>query len=216
MKYNNVNFMSKYKNTESGTSITRKSMAKSNPSMVETQSQGRHKSGHNLPELKIIKQKKTRIALINDHLVKLNNEADNVHSVKKRAVEIRAYDNSNKVLEEETLDSKIKKKMINSNETLVQLSEAHTSKDVIPDMPSQIQGVIEHLQKETWFVSDNGSDVNNCKTVSTPCKNLQTVLDRASDHADIYICVTSDTLSLDLVNDNFWCKMPWWYEGQIT
>ena len=44
------------------------------------------------------------------------------------------------------------------------------------------------------YVSDNGSDQNDCPMQSTPCQNLQTVLDRAMDGADIY--VTSDTLSL--------------------
>ena len=38
---------------------------------------------------------------------------------------------------------------------------------------------------------------NDCHSVSAPCRNLQTVLDRATDGADIY--VTSDTLSLDFV-----------------
>lgn len=45
-----------------------------------------------------------------------------------------------------------------------------------------------------WFVSDSGSNDSDCQSESTPCKNLQTVLDRASDGADIY--VTSDALSL--------------------
>ena len=58
------------------------------------------------------------------------------------------------------------------------------------------------LQKEIWFVSDGGSDRYNCQTEYAPCKNLQTVLDRASDGADIF--VTSETLSLDLVNDTVW------------
>ena len=44
-------------------------------------------------------------------------------------------------------------------------------------------------------MSDEGSDENDCSTESTPCQNLQIVLDRASDGADIY--VTSDTLSLE-------------------
>ena len=35
---------------------------------------------------------------------------------------------------------------------------------------------------------------------SSPCRNLQTVLDRATNGADIY--VTSDILSLDAVHDN--------------
>ena len=46
-----------------------------------------------------------------------------------------------------------------------------------------------------WYVSDSGSDDNDCHSESAPCKNLQTVLDRATDGADIY--VTSATLSLD-------------------
>ena len=46
----------------------------------------------------------------------------------------------------------------------------------------------------TWYISDEGSDQNDCHSESAPCLNLQTVLDRATDGADIY--VTSDTLSL--------------------
>ena len=45
-----------------------------------------------------------------------------------------------------------------------------------------------------WYVSDYGSDDNDCHSESAPCRNLQTVLDRATDGADIY--VTSATLSL--------------------
>ena len=44
-------------------------------------------------------------------------------------------------------------------------------------------------------MSDFGSDDNDCHSASSPCKNLQTVLDRATDRADIY--VTSQTLALD-------------------
>ena len=46
-----------------------------------------------------------------------------------------------------------------------------------------------------WYVSDSGSDDNDCHSVSAPCRNLETVLDRATYGADIY--VTSDTLALD-------------------
>ena len=53
----------------------------------------------------------------------------------------------------------------------------------------------------TWYISDEGSDQNDCHSESAPCLNLQTVLDRATDGADIY--VTSDTLSLDAVRDIF-------------
>ena len=49
---------------------------------------------------------------------------------------------------------------------------------------------------DDWFLSDDGSDDNDCHSVSAPCRNLQTVLDRATDGADIY--VTSKTLSLDI------------------
>ena len=50
-----------------------------------------------------------------------------------------------------------------------------------------------------WYVSDDGSDYNDCHSESAPCRNLQTVLDRATDGADIY--VTSDTLSLSGAQD---------------
>ena len=45
-----------------------------------------------------------------------------------------------------------------------------------------------------WYVSNYGSDDNNCHSTSAPCGNLQAVLDRAADGADIY--VTSDSLSM--------------------
>ena len=48
-----------------------------------------------------------------------------------------------------------------------------------------------------WYVSDDGSDDNDCHSTSAPCRNLQTVLDRATDGADIY--VTSPTLSMDFI-----------------
>ena len=56
------------------------------------------------------------------------------------------------------------------------------------------------LLNNIWYVSDDGSDDNNCHSASAPCRNLQTVLDRATDGADIY--VTSNTLSLDKVYRN--------------
>ena len=43
-----------------------------------------------------------------------------------------------------------------------------------------------------WFLSEFGSDDNDCRSEFTECKNLQTVLDRATDGADI--CVTSEML----------------------
>ena len=220
IKYSNVNLVSKNKKTETttkalseATSIKRKIIAINNPSMAK-----RQKSIHDLPNLKNVNQKKTQTAIINDNLIKLNinRKADNFHSVKKRTVEIKAIQNSNKVQEGEMLDSKINRELRNSNEITIPsilMRETRTNEDVISEMPSQIRRVLEYSQKNTWFVSDEGSDENNCQIESTPCKNLQTVLDRASNDADI--CVTSDTLFLDLVNDTVWYKMSPW-SGQIT
>ena len=46
-----------------------------------------------------------------------------------------------------------------------------------------------------WYVSDNGSDLANCQTANTPCRNLQTVLNKAADGA--VISVMSTSLNLD-------------------
>ena len=159
IKYSNVNLMSKNKKTETttktfseATSTKKKIMAKNNPSMAETQSQKRQKSTHDLPNLKNVNKKKTQTAITNDNLIKLNmnRKADNFHSVKKRTVEIKAIENSNKVLEEEMLDSKINRKLRNSNEITfpsMLMREAHSSKDAISEMPLQIPGVVEYSQK---------------------------------------------------------------------
>ena len=48
-----------------------------------------------------------------------------------------------------------------------------------------------------WYVSDDGLDNNDCHSARTQCKNLQTVLDRATYGADIY--VISPTLSLGMI-----------------
>ena len=50
--------------------------------------------------------------------------------------------------------------------------------------------------KNIWYVSDSGSDDNDCLSTSVPCRNLQVVLNRATDGADIY--VTSRTLPLEV------------------
>ena len=55
-------------------------------------------------------------------------------------------------------------------------------------------------ESNIWYLSDSGSDDNDCHSESKPCKNLQIVLDRATDGADIY--VTSDTLSVNAVHSN--------------
>ena len=115
-------------------------------------------------------------------------------------------------MEESTLESE-KTTQITSNSafkynlTTVQdilKTKAHSNSDNM----SETQGILDVSQKEIWFISYEGSDRYNCQTESTPCKNLQTVLYRASDGAEIY--VTSQTLSLDLVNDTVWYKMPFW------
>ena len=51
------------------------------------------------------------------------------------------------------------------------------------------------ILRNIWYVSDDGSDNNDCHSKSAPYRNLQTVLDRATDGADIY--VISQTLLLD-------------------
>ena len=58
-------------------------------------------------------------------------------------------------------------------------------------------------------MSDSGSDENDCHTESAPCLNQQTVLDRATEGADIY--VTSDTLSLDAVHRKIWINFHKYY-----
>ena len=56
-----------------------------------------------------------------------------------------------------------------------------------------------------WYVSDYGSDDNDCHSASAPCRNLQIVLNRAADGADIY--VTSDSLSLDGHRNKYGCEI---------
>ena len=53
---------------------------------------------------------------------------------------------------------------------------------------------VDFKSNNIWYVSDDGSDDNDCHSASAPCRNLQTVLNNATDGADIY--VTFDTLSL--------------------
>lgn len=60
------------------------------------------------------------------------------------------------------------------------------------------------MKWNTWFVSDDGSDRNDCNTETRLCKKLQTVLNRAADGADIY--VVSKTLSSDDIHSNVWLE----------
>ena len=61
-----------------------------------------------------------------------------------------------------------------------------------------------------WYISDVGSDYNDCHSAAAPCRNLQTVLDRATDGAEIY--VTSDTLSLDGQTNGISC----WFSSDLS
>ena len=54
-------------------------------------------------------------------------------------------------------------------------------------------------------MSDSFSDDNDCHSTSAPCRNLNTVLIRATDGADIY--VTSETLSLDGHRNEYGCEI---------
>ena len=48
-----------------------------------------------------------------------------------------------------------------------------------------------------WYVSDYGSDENDCHSTYAPCQNLHTVLEKSTDGADIY--VISPTLSFGMI-----------------
>ena len=143
---------------------------------------------------------------------KIKREAEHFLSVTKREAKTKTNKSSNLPLEEITLEYEKTTQIISHsaskyNSTTVQntlITKAHSNSDPM----SETQGILNVSQKEIWFVSDEGSDKYNCQTESTPCKNLQTVLDRASDGAEIY--VTSETLSLDLVNYTLWYKIPFW------
>ena len=45
-----------------------------------------------------------------------------------------------------------------------------------------------------WYVSDEGSDFNDCQDESAPCRDLQSVFDAAEDRAAVY--VLSERLSV--------------------
>ena len=147
-----------------------------------------------------------------NNLVKLRNKrgAEHFLSVTKRDSKTNKI--STLALEDSTLKSEKTIQMISNsaskyNSTAVQnilITKAHSKSELV----SETQDILDVSQREIWFVSDEGSDQYNCQTESSPCKNLQTVLDRASDGAEIY--VTSETLSLDLVYDTVWYKMSHW------
>ena len=163
---------------------------------------------------KVIREKSSESGIVSqkeNKLSKLRNkrEAEHFVSVTKREAKSKTNKSSGIALEENTLEYEKTTQIISNsaskyNSTTVQdilKTKAHSNSDPM----SQTQGILDVSQKETWFVSDEGSDRDNCQTESTPCKNLQTVLDRASDGAEIF--GTSETLSLDLVNDTVWYKL---------
>ena len=184
--------------------------------MASKEKETKQKIGYNLLGSKIITEKsESEIASQKENkLLKLRNkrEAEYFLSISEREAKSKTNKNSSLVLEESTLKYEktiqiISNSASNYNLTTVQnilITNALSNSDPM----SETQGILDVSQKEIWFVSDEGSDRYNCKTESTPCKNLQNVLDRASDGAEIY--VTSQTISLDLVNDTVWYKMAFW------
>ena len=59
--------------------------------------------------------------------------------------------------------------------------------DVSISNPLCILFVDGSTTSNTWFLSEFGSDDNDCHSEFTQCRNLQTVLERATDGADIYV-----------------------------
>ena len=183
--------------------------------MADKQNQGKQKTRYYLLINKIFKQivSGSRGNLHNENnLVKLKESREEKHllSIKKREAGSKNTETSEILLDQSILKS-TKITSINISDydlTTVQniiMTEAHLNKDPVSSPTTQNHRVLDFPQKEIWFVSDEGSDENNCHTESTPCRNLQTVLDRALDDADIY--VTSSTLSLALFNASFWDKL---------
>ena len=183
--------------------------------MVKKEKETKLKVGYNLLGPMVNKEKSSESGIASQRekkLLKLRNkrEAEHFLSVTKR--ESKTNKSSNLALEESTLESEKSAQMISKsaseyNPTTVQ-NILITKTDSNSDPVSESQGILDILRREIWLVSDEGSDQYHCQRESTPCKNLQTVLDRASDGAEIY--VTSETLSLDLVKDTVWYKMAFW------
>ena len=190
--------------------------AKNYPNMAKKEKETKQKAGYNPLDSKAIKERSSESGIASQKenkllKTKIKREAEYFLSISKREVKSKTNKSSNLPLEESTLKSEKTTQIISNsvfmyNSTTVQnILIAHANSN--SDPMSETQGIYNVPQKEIWFVSDEGSDKYNCQTESTPCKNLQTVLDRASDGADIYI--TSEALSLDLVNKTVWYKIPY-------
>ena len=190
--------------------------------MAKKKKETKLKVGYNLLGRQVIREKSSESGIASqkeDKLLKpkIKREAGHFLLVAKREAKRKANKSSALPLEESTLKYDKNTQVISHSAFKYNLAtvqdilktKAHSNLELV----SEKQGILDVSQKEIWFVSDEGSDRDNCQTESTPCKNLQTVLNRASDHAEIY--VTSQTLSLDLVKDIVWYKMAHWY-GKLS
>ena len=196
------------------------SRPKNYQNMANKEKETKQKKGYHLLVHKLIKGKPSaRTSQKENKLLKSKIKKGTEHflSVTKREAKSKTDKSSNLALEETTLESGKTTQIISHStfkykSTAVQnilITNAHSNSDSM----SETQGILDVSQKEIWFVSDEGSDRYNCQTEFTPCKNLQTVLDRASNGAEVY--VTSEILSLDLVYDTVWYKMAFW-KGRFT
>ena len=174
----------------------------------------KQKAGYNLLGAKVITEKSYESGIASQKEKKLlkpkiKREAQYFLSFTKREAKNKTNKSSDLALEKSTLEFEKTTQIISNsasmyNSTTVQntsITKAHSNSDPM----SETQGILDVSQKEIWFVSDEGSDIYNCQTESSPCKNLQTVLNRASDGAEIY--VISQTISLDQVCNTVWYKM---------
>ena len=184
--------------------------AKNYQNMANKEKETKQQDRYNILDFKSSKQKSSESRITSQKENKLSKlkskrEAEYFLSVTKRKAKSKNIKSSYKTLEGVTLESKeITQIISNSGSEYV----STTFQNIFITKPSEIQRVLPVSQNEIWFLSDDGFDKHNCQMESTPCRNLQTVLDRASDGADIY--VTSETLSLDLVNDTVWYTMSYW------
>ena len=197
--------------------ITLDNKANHYQNLINKEKETKQKAGYNILSPKAITEKSSESGIASqkeNKLLKLRNkgEAEHFLSITKREVKSKTNKSSTLALEDRTLKYEKTNQIISDNASQYNLptvqntikTKAHSKSELV----SETQGILDVLQREIWFVSDKGSDSYNCQTESTPCKNLQTVLDRASDGAKIY--VTSETLSLDLVYDTVWYNMAFW------
>ena len=228
-KYNNIYLkskteMRKFQESSGNVKEERKTITEIIPiamdkraNMAKQEKETKLKVGYNFLSPKVIREKSSESGIgpqKENKLLKpkMKREAEHFLSVTKREAKSKTNKSSNLALEESTLKYEKTTQIISNstskyNLTTVQnilKTKVHSNSYPV----SETQGILDVSQKGIWFVSDEGSDRYNCQTESTPCRNLQTVLDRASDGAEIY--VTSETLSLDLVHDTVWYKMSHW------